>query len=315
MSVSVLAAYGIDLVVGDPRGVPHPVRCIGAAIAYGESLARARFARTPLGERVAGASLALAVIAGAAAASAAVVAAARRVDALAGSVVEVVAAASTIATRDLLDEARAVHRALAAGDLARARARVARIVGRDTHALDAAGVARAVIETLAESTCDGIAAPIFFLACGGVPAAMAFKAASTLDSMIGHREPPYRFFGTAAARIDDAANVVPARLSALAIAFVAPLAGGSMRRAFATIAADARKHRSPNAGFPEAAMAGALGVRLGGALSYHGEPAATPLLCAHGRTPAVGDVAAAIRLCALASLAVAAVAALAVRRA
>jgi adenosylcobinamide-phosphate synthase len=216
--------------------------------------------------------------------------------------VEVVVAASAIATRDLLTQAHGVLLALQDDDLPGARTRVARIVGRDTETLDSAGVARAVIETLAESTCDGIVAPLFFLALGGAPGAVAFKAISTLDSMIGHREAPYAFFGTAAARLDDVANLIPARVAALAIAFAAPLCGGSARRALASVRHDARKHRSPNAGYPEAALAGALGVRLGGTLSYAGISVEAPLLNATGREPASHDVAAAMRICALASL-------------
>src|ERR1035437_6512713 len=124
---------------------------------------------------------------------------------------EVLLAWTTLATRSLLSEASSVVNAFAAGDLSMARSRLSRIVGRDTHALDEEEIARAVIETLAESACDGIVAPLFWLAIGGVPAAMAYKASNTLDSMIGHPEPPYRHFGRAAARLDDATNYVPAR--------------------------------------------------------------------------------------------------------
>lgn len=315
MSALLFTAYAFDLAIGDPRGLPHPVRWIGAAIARGEGIARARFAPTPSGERLAGAILTFAVVAGSAVATAATLSAARRVHPRLGRLLEIVTAASTLATRDLLGEAAAVHRALLAGDLPAARQRVGRIVGRDTAGLDESGVARATIEALAESTCDGIVAPLFFLALGGVSAAMAFKAVSTLDSMIGHHEEPYSFFGTAAARTDDAANFVPARMAAAIIALFAPLVGGSTVRSVSTILADARWHSSPNAGYPESAMAGALGVRLGGALSYGGVPAQMPLLGASGRAPVAADVAAAIRLSGLASFAAAACAALVAHRA
>jgi adenosylcobinamide-phosphate synthase len=311
----ILCAYGLDVAIGDPPGVPHPVRWMGAAIEHGERAARSRFSATPRGERLAGAALVALVVGASAASTALALALARRVGRRAHRATEVILAASSLATRDLLTEAHSVLLALQDGDLPRARARVARIVGRDTAELDTAGVARAVIETLAESTCDGIVAPLFFLACGGAPAAVAFKAISTLDSLIGHPEPPYRFFGTAAARLDDVANLIPARITAFAVAFAAPLFGGSAQNAIASMRRDARKHRSPNAGYPEAALAGALGVRLGGPLRYDGVVVDAPLLNATGRVPGPRDVAAAMRICALASLMSAALFAAVARRA
>ncbi len=302
MRALILAAYGLDVAIGDSPNLPHPVRWIGAAVAHGERVARKRFSATPHGERLAGAALTATVVGASGALTALALALARRAGPHAHRTAEIVVAASAIATRDLLTQAHGVLLALQDDDLPRARSRVAQIVGRDTETLDRASVARAVIETLAESTCDGIVAPLFFLAVGGAPAALAFKAISTLDSMIGHPEPPYTFFGTAAARLDDVANLVPARIAALAIAIAAPLCGGSARRALASVRHDARKHRSPNAGYPEAALAGALGVRLGGTLSYAGVVVEAPLLNATGRAPDSRDVAAAMRICALASL-------------
>jgi adenosylcobinamide-phosphate synthase len=171
---------------------------------------------------------------------------------------------------DPIVEASAVTARLEYGDVCGAQRYVARIVGRDTAQLDAPEIARATIETLAESACDGIIAPLLALAIGGVPLALAFKAASTLDSMIGHIEPPYTFLGRASARLDDVACYLPARITAFLIAGCAPLVGADARRAFAVLRADGHRHRSPNAGRPEAAMAGALGVRLGGCNHYDG---------------------------------------------
>jgi adenosylcobinamide-phosphate synthase len=204
----------------------------------------------------------------------------------------VVLGASTLAVRDLLAEVGAVAAALEADDLALARHRVARIVGRDTAALDADEIARAAIETLGESACDGIVAPLFWFALGGVPAALAFKAASTLDSMIGHREPRYRRFGAFAARLDDALNFVPARITAALIAVCA----GTPRRTLAVAWRDAPGHASPNAGWPEAALAGALNVRLGGANTYAGERIDGPHFNAGAPAPAVADVRRAMRV-------------------
>jgi len=187
------------------------------------------------------------------------------------SVVLVYLAASTMATRSLLDEARAVRRFLLVGDLPSARQQVARIVGRDTQELDEPEVTRAVIETLAESASDGIVAPMFYLAIGGVPAALAYKAVNTLDSMIGHRGKHYEFFGKCAARLDDIASFIPARLTALLLLCGAWTLHLDWRGAWRIMRRDRAKHKSPNAGVTEAAMAGALGVRIGGTNFYDGE--------------------------------------------
>jgi len=187
-------------------------------------------------------------------------------------------AMTTLATRSLLDEARAVRRLLLDSDLAGARRQVARIVGRDTQALDEAEVGRAVIETLAESASDGIVAPMFYLAIGGAPAALAYKAVNTLDSMIGHRDERYEFFGKFAARLDDAVNFIPARLTALLFVSAAGILRLDWRGAWRVLWRDGAKHKSPNAGRPEAAMAGALAVQLGGTNYYDGEPHHGPRL-------------------------------------
>jgi len=270
---TIAAAAVLDWAIGDPRALPHPVRGMGAAIAFGD----ARFNRDGTGSRLAGGLVALAVVLGSAAAGALV--ARRRIGA-------VVAAASTLATHDLVREARAVYRALKADSLDDARTAVARIVGRDTYDLDASDIARATIETLAESCSDGIVAPLFWLALGGVPGAFAFKAASTLDSMIGHRTPRYERFGSVAARLDDLANFVPARLTALLIAL-------SGARPFATIRAamsEAAAHTSPNAGWPESALATALGLRLGGTNRYAGVTVAGPIFNPAARAPRAHDI-------------------------
>lgn len=169
-----------------------------------------------------------------------------------------------LAQRSLYDHVRPVAEALASGDLPGARLVVGKIVGRDTAALDDAAVARAAIESLAESFCDGVAAPLFWLLVLGLPGVWAYKAINTADSLIGHSEQPWRDFGWAAARLDDLLNFIPARLAAVLLC-VAGIGG------WATMWRDCRRHSSPNAGWPEAAMAGALGVRLAGPAIYDGE--------------------------------------------
>jgi adenosylcobinamide-phosphate synthase len=285
----IAAAFAVDVIVGDPRRLPHPVRAIGVGTSFCERLAFRTARGDARAETFAGGALTAAIVAASASYAALTIECARRCGAGAGAIVETVLAASTLAAHDLLKEAGGVLDALDERDLPRARERLARIVGRDTGALDEPEIARAVIETLAESACDGIVAPLCALAAGGVPLAFAFKAASTLDSMIGHIEPPYTHLGRVAANLDDAACLVPARLTALAICLLAPLAGGSIATARNTLAADGRRHRSPNAGRPEAAMAGALGVRLGGANLYDGVLRRSDFLGAQFRRPSRAD--------------------------
>ena len=198
-------------------------------------------------------------------------------------------AAPGLAQRSLDDHVRPVAAALSAGDLPTARATVSRIVGRDTDALDEAGVARAGIESLAESFCDGIVAPLFWLLLLGLPGLWAYKAINTADSLIGHREPRWRAFGWASARIDDLANLAPARLGGAILC----LAG---KRGWRTMLRDAHRHASPNAGWTEAAMAGALGVRLAGPIAYDGAVDAKPWIGGRYPDPDARDLRRALRV-------------------
>ena len=194
-----------------------------------------------------------------------------------------------LALRSLHDHVRPVGLALARGDLAAARRAVGMIVGRDTAALDSAGVARAAIESLAESFCDGVAAPLFWLVVGGLPGLWAYKAINTADSLIGHREAPWGPFGWGAARLDDGLNLIPARLGGVVLC----LAGGG---GWAVLWRDHARHASPNAGWTEAAMAGALGLRLAGPVAYDGVVHAKDWI-GDGRVEAdAQDVARALRL-------------------
>jgi adenosylcobinamide-phosphate synthase len=186
-----------------------------------------------------------------------------------------------LAQRSLFDHVRPVARRLAERDLPGAREAVGRIVGRDVDNLDAAGVARAAIESLAESFCDGVVAPLFWLLVGGLPGLWIYKAVNTADSLIGHRESRWRAYGWAAARLDDVLNLVPARISGVMLCIVG--AGG-----WRTMLRDHGKHASPNAGWPEAAMAGGLGLRLAGPLRYDGVVLDKPWI-GSGRIDATGD--------------------------
>ncbi|GAC1415436.1 MAG: adenosylcobinamide-phosphate synthase CbiB [Candidatus Velthaea sp.] len=301
---TIAAAYVLDVLFGDPAGWPHPVRAFGAIIAGAE---RRYNDRTPAA-RASGAAVAALLTAATFASTALFLAALKRRAPRTEIAVAAILGATTLATTDLLREATGVVHALEANDIEIARTRVARIVGRDTTRLNDQEIARAVIETLAESAADGIVAPLFWLAAGGVPAALAFKMVSTMDSMIGHRDERYRYFGTAAARLDDLMNFAPARITASLIALVcrAPV------RALRVALRDARAHASPNAGWPEAAMAAALGVRLGGDNRYDDIVITGPLFYSAGRTAQLSDVRAAMALVRRVSL-LAALGALALR--
>ena len=285
---TIAVACLLDWIAGDPEWFPHPVRLIGRSAQAAEKLLR-RPDQSAREELIAGAALTLALV------GLAHFGTAKAVKWGAG----ILFGWTCLATRNLIDESLAVIRALEKPDLPHARERLARIVGRDTQALTETEVHRALIETMAESACDGIAAPLFYMAAGGVPLAMAYKAANTLDSMIGHADQRYFYFGKAAARLDDVANYIPARLTALAIVAVA---GMKSKSALQIWRRDGNKHKSPNAGQPESAMAGALRVRLGGVNTYADEPIATPLLGAEFEQPKLHHAKRALRLITAVSL-------------
>jgi adenosylcobinamide-phosphate synthase len=197
---------------------------------------------------------------------------------LMGILVQAIMIFTCISARSLADAAQAVARALAQSGLAAGRRAVAMIVGREVDQLDETGVTRATVETVAENLVDGVISPIFFLVIGGAPLAMAYKMVNTLDSMIGYKNDRYLVFGRFAARMDDVANFIPARLSVVLIALAARLLGGQWRSALSVARRDGRAHASPNAGYPEAAFAGALGLWMGGPNTYHGRLVEKPVI-------------------------------------
>ena len=277
--MSLALALLLDAAFGEPRAiwgrVPHPAVLMGRAVAW---LDRHLNDRT----RLAGAVACLLIVAGA-------VALGLLLAPVPGA--EVVAGAVFLAQRSLSDHVRDVARALRLS-LPEGRRAVARIVGRDVAALDAPGVARAAIESASENLSDGVVAPALALLVGGLPGLLAYKAVNTADSMIGHRTPRHESFGWASARLDDLLNLIPARLAAALLW----LAGG-LRGEWRGIVADARLHRSPNAGWPEAAAARALGVALAGPRSYGGALRDFPWVNPRGRRDAgPADVEGAVRL-------------------
>ncbi len=268
-ALEISAAYVLDLIFGDPAGYPHPVRLIGKSI----SLLEKRFlqwAQTPGMQRFWGVILAVTIVCGAGILTWGIIRIAEWVHPIFSSAITIFFAYTTLATRNLYDEPRKVIKALEQGDLNLARKEVGFLVSRETDHLDEKEICRALIETVSENTSDGIVAPLFYLAIGGPPLAMAYKALNTLDSMVGYRNDRYRYLGWASARGDDLANLVPSRLTALLSVLSSLILGKNWKTTWKIAWRDGRKNPSPNSGYPEAAMAGALGVQLGGKNFYFG---------------------------------------------
>ena len=276
LKLQILIAVLLDLLLGDPRWLPHPVRLIGRMAAALESVAR-RWIAAP---RLAGFVTALCVIVVSGAASWLGLSLAQSLSPLFGDVLAIILIYTTIATRDLAVHGMNVVRPLAAGDLAEARRQVSMLVGRDTERLDEAGVARATVESIAENLVDGVTAPLFFATLFGPTGAVVYRAVNTLDSMFGYKNERYAQFGWASARIDDLANHLPARLIGPVVALAALLLGERPIESLRILLKDGRAHTSPNAGYPEAAFAGALGIQLGGPSFYFGrsEPIEKPTI-------------------------------------
>jgi adenosylcobinamide-phosphate synthase len=281
-----LAALLIDAAIGWPSGlyarIGHPIGAFARLIDKAEWRWN-RVTDSDAARRTRGIVLVLMLVALAAATGWGIEQAARRIAGEHAWLLIALAAWPALAQRSLFDHVRAVATPLMQGDLPNARRRLSQIVGRDTDQLDESGIARAAIESLAESFCDGVIAPLFWLLLLGLPGIWAFKAISTADSLIGHREERWRAFGWAAARTDDVANWLPARLSGLLLCLAAPGGWRAMRR-------DHAAHASPNGGWPEAAMAGALGVALGGPVAYDGAMHAKPWINREGRAARPADL-------------------------
>jgi adenosylcobinamide-phosphate synthase len=267
LEYQILIAVALDLLLGDPRWLPHPVRAIGWLAVRLEM----RFRRTLGGTRFAGLCTAICTYLAAGAAVWGAIRLAALAHPLAGDFVSILLIYTTIAARDLARHSTAVYRSLAKDEIIEARRRVGAMVGRDTAQLDESGVVRAVVESVAESTVDGVTAPLLFAVLAGPVGAMVYRAINTLDSMFGHLDATYRQFGWASARVDDLANYIPARCTAPLICIAPMLLHLRPRLALETLLRDGRKHASPNAGLTEAAMAGALGVQLGGTNYYDGK--------------------------------------------
>ena len=267
-----VVAFLIDALIGDPRSRLHPVVLIGNLISLLEKLLR-RDLDSPTNKIIKGGILVSVVVAVALLVGLCVEALLQDVPSLAAQIfIQALVLSFMISPRSLGDAGREIYYLLEREDLARAREKVGWIVGRDTQNLNEAEVTRATVETVAENTVDGIISPLFYFAIGGLPLAIAYRAINTMDSMLGYKNDKYLYFGRVAARLDDVANFIPARLTGLLFICAAVLLGLDYKNALKMMRRDARKHPSPNGGWAEATVAGALRIRLGGMNYYFGKP-------------------------------------------
>ena len=268
--LALVIGFCVDLLVGDPHGLPHPVIFIGKLIGFLEKSLRKIFPKTKRGENTAGGVLWLLVALISFGIPAAVLAVCHRISPWLRLAVESLMCWQILATKSLRDESMKVYAALQSGDLEKSRYAVSMIVGRDTARLDDAGVTRAAVETVAENTSDGIVAPLIYLAIGGAPLGFFYKAVNTMDSMLGYVEPPYKNIGLIPAKADDVANFLPARISALFMLAAGWLLGMDGKNGWKIFRRDRFNHASPNSAQTESVCAGLLGLQLAGDAWYHG---------------------------------------------
>jgi adenosylcobinamide-phosphate synthase len=291
--LAILLGFLLDLLLGDPPSLPHPVRGIGFLVSRGEKALRGIFG---VRERLAGTVLAAAVGFIVFSFSLALLFVFYRINVWAGFLAETVLCWQVQAARCMQIEAAKVYAAAESGDLPLARKAVSMIVGRDTANLSMGQVIKAAVETVAENLSDGVIAPLFFTALGGPALGMFYKAANTMDSMIGYDDERYLLFGRSAARLDDALNWIPARLSGRLLILAAAVLGFDRKNAAKVYRRDRGNHASPNSGHPEAACAGALGLALAGNAWYGGKLLEKPVIGDALREPVPADILSAVRL-------------------
>lgn len=267
---ALILGFFLDLLIGDPHGIPHPVVYIGKLIDVTEKGMRKMFPKTVRGENFAGAAVWLIVVTVSAGIPLLVLHLAYGANCWLGLLLETILCAQILATKSLKTESMKVYQALQTGDLSKARYAVSMIVGRDTQYLDEAGVTRAAVETVAENTSDGIIAPMLFLAIGGAPLGFFYKAVNTMDSMLGYVEMPYKNVGLVPAKMDDVFNYIPARISAFLMLAAGGLLGMDVKNGWKIFKRDRYNHSSPNSAQTESVCAGLLGLRLAGDAWYHG---------------------------------------------
>ena len=270
-TIALAIGFILDLIFGDPYWLPHPIRFIGNLISNGEKLIRGNKEKSAERQRVEGVILAVSVIVISTIIPIIILVAARMINNYLALAIESFMCYQILATKGLKTESMKVYNKLAEEDLEGARYAVSMIVGRDTKALDEAGVAKAAVETVAENTSDGIIAPMIFMAIGGAPLGFLYKAINTLDSMIGYKNDKYLNFGRFAAKLDDIANFIPARISAYLMIFASFILGFNYKGAYKIYSRDKYNHASPNSAHTESVCAGALNIQLAGNAYYFGK--------------------------------------------
>ena len=267
---ALIIGFGIDLIVGDPHGFPHPVVLIGKLIDVLEHGLRKVFPKTASGEKIVGALIWALVVLTSSLVPVLILWLCHGISPWLRLGIESIMCWQILATKSLRDESMKVYHALESGDIDKSRYAVSMIVGRDTAALDDAGVTRAAVETVAENTSDGVVAPLIFLAIGGAPLGFFYKAVNTMDSMLGYVEPPYKNIGLVPAKMDDAVNFIPARISALLMLVAGGILRLDVKNGWKIFCRDRFNHASPNSAQTESVCAGLLGLRLAGDAWYHG---------------------------------------------
>jgi len=283
---AIALALVLDLAAGDPPWLPHPIRLMGRAVEQLEPM----FRKSGVSLELAGAFFTGCLVGGTFLITLLLVFGAALIHPLLGLAVQVLILYTCLAPRCLYDEAMALRRTLLKKDIQKARKQLAMLVSREVKDMDETAVTRAAIETVAENFVDGVLSPLFYAALLGAPGAAAFKMASTLDSMVGYRNERYERFGKPSARLDDLLNWIPARLSIPVIALAAHLMGNTGRRSFKVALAEGKSHKSPNAGRPEAAFAGAMGIKINGPGLYHGRMVDKPWIGVEFGPPEAADI-------------------------
>lgn len=287
LSISIIIAYILDRLIGDPNGLPHPVVLIGNGISKLEKSIRNSGIKNL---KLAGLLFPLIIVGGSYLFVALLLELSKLAHPSLFFFIQIILIASTIATKGLADAALGIYHLLVKKDLEQARFSLSMIVGRDTENLDEAEITRGTVETVAENIVDAIISPLFFALIGGAPLAMAYRATNTLDSMIGYKNEKYKDLGWASARLDDILNFIPARITGLLLIVASSLLKLDAKKAFTIIMRDAKLHPSPNSGIPESAVAGALQIQLGGTNYYKGIPSHRAVMGDSFRTLQAADI-------------------------
>lgn len=293
--LSIWAAFGLDLLVGDPYWFPHPVRLMGGYISLVEKNIR-RFVSSPFGLKLGGVFLVLTLVLLSYLIPHYLLRLAGRIHPFLFFTVNLLLMWTCLAAKCLAGEGRKIYLALQGKDIVQARQWLSYIVGRDTTRLSEDEIIKATVETVVENTADGVIAPLFFMIVGGAPLAMAYKAVNTMDSMVGYKNERFLHFGWAAARLDDLCNLIPARITGLLLAAAAFFLRLDWRSSLRVMFRDHGKHLSPNCGYPEGAAAGALGIQLGGAHEYFGETVFKPTIGDDHRPVEIEDISRAAKM-------------------